>query len=183
MIRVAVVACAVMFFVSMISATGTANAGDQADFMASHYPPEALKKGEEGRVGFRVSISKDGFIEQCSIVESSGYPTLDRETCDFIAQYASLKPAHDAKGNAYATIQTGQVAWKLPPGIARSTAPKLASASLPPPLICKRGKSKDSLIAHVTECMTDAEWAFQDRLVRQSLDERIGVRLCNDHGC
>ena len=65
MIRVAVVACAVMFFVSMISATGTANAGDQADFMASHYPPEALKKGEEGRVGFRVSISKDGVIEQC----------------------------------------------------------------------------------------------------------------------
>lgn len=160
-----------------------ANSTRHGDFMAEHYPPQALKNGEEGRVGFRVAISTEGFIERCEITESSGYGTLDRETCDFIAQYASLKPARDDKGVAYATVQTGVVAWKLPSGVARSTAPKVASASLPPPLICKRNRNAGSLLAHTTECMTDAEWAIQDRLVRQTLDERIGIRLCNDHGC
>jgi TonB family protein len=158
-------------------------AADHGDFMAKHYPPQALKNGEDGRVGFRVSISKDGVIERCEITESSGYATLDRETCDFIAVYAKLKPAVDDKGIAYGTIQSGVVAWKLPAGVARSIAPRAAAASLPPPLVCKRGNNTGSFLAHTTQCMTDAEWAVQDRLVRQSLDERIGIRVCTDHGC
>jgi TonB family protein len=154
----------------------------QGDFMARHYPPQALKHGEEGKVGFRVAISKEGYIEQCEIVESSGYAMLDRETCDFIAQYASLKPARDDKGTAYATLQTGMVGWKLPSGVTRAPAPTKASA-LPPPLICKRGRTTGSMLAHSTACMTAAEWAIQDRLVRQALDERVGIKACTDHGC
>src|SRR5690242_18026343 len=99
MIRFALVASAATFGLSILSpvhANPAANSAGQGDFMARHYPPEALRKGEEGRVGFRVAITKEGHIEQCEITQSSGYATLDRETCDFIAQYANLQPARDA---------------------------------------------------------------------------------------
>ena len=185
MIRFALVASGATLGLSILSpahGAPAANSAGQGDFMARHYPPNALKNGEEGKVGFRVAISKEGHIEQCEITQSSGYETLDRETCDFIAQYASLQPAHDEKGNAYATFQTGVVGWKLPPGVARTALPKSVSA-LPAPLICKRGQTTGSMLAHSTACMTEAEWAIQDRLVRQALDERIGIRVCSDHGC
>jgi len=182
MIRFALIASAALLAASAFSTAGAEPSG-QADFMAQHYPPTALKNGEEGRVAFRVAISKDAHIERCEITESSGYAALDRETCDFIAIFANMQPARDEKGNAYATVQTGVVNWRLPAGVAKSTAPKAVSAALPAPLICRRASKNGSLVAHTTECMTDAEWALQDRLVRQSLDERIGIRMCNDHGC
>jgi TonB family protein len=182
MIRFALIASAATLAVSALSAAGAQSAG-QGDFMARHYPPTALKNGEEGRVAFRVAISKDGHIERCEITESSGYSTLDRETCDFIAIFANMQPARDAKGNAFATIQTGVVNWHLPAGVAKSAAPRMASAGLPPPLVCKRSTNSGSMLAHTTACMTDAEWGLQDRLVRQTLDERIGRRPCTVEGC
>jgi len=168
--------------IALPSAAASATPG-QTGFLASHYPPTALKNGEEGRVGFSVDIDEQGRIEKCAITQSSGYQTLDRETCDFIVQYAGFGPVHDTSGKAQRVTQNGVIDWKLPAGIARSAAVRSASNLLPPPLVCRRNPRIGSIVAHRTECMTEAEWAYQDRLVRQELDQHVGIKPCTPEGC
>ena len=122
--------------------------------MSRHYPLEALKNGEEGKVGFSVNVSEAGRIEQCQITESSGYPTLDRETCDFIVEFARFGASKDAEGKTYPSTKTGVVNWTLPAGVPKSTATKVASLTLPEQLLCKRGTAAGSNRAKVTHCMT-----------------------------
>jgi TonB family protein len=165
------------------SSPATAASSTQNGFLASHYPPNALRNGEDGRVGFSVDIDEQGRIEKCAITQSSGYETLDRETRDFIVQFAGFGPVRDTSGKAQRVTQSGIIDWKLPAGIARSAAARSGSTVIPPPLLCRRNPKIGSIIAHRTECMTEAEWAYQDRLVRQELDQHIGVKPCTTEGC
>ena len=86
------------------SSPATAASSTQNGFLASHYPPNALRNGEDGRVGFSVDIDEQGRIEKCAITQSSGYETLDRETCDFIVQFAGFGPVRDTSGKAQRTF-------------------------------------------------------------------------------
>ena len=43
------------------------------------YPPDAAKRGESGIVRVTFAINKDGSITDVNMIESSGYPALDRE--------------------------------------------------------------------------------------------------------
>jgi len=165
------------------SSPAAADSPNQDGFLASHYPPTALKNGEEGRVGFSVDIDEQGRIEKCAITRSSGYATLDRETCDFIVQFAGFGPVRDASGKAQRVTQNGIIDWKLPAGVARSAAARSGANAVPPPLLCRRNARIGSMVAHRTECMTEAEWAYQDRLVRQELDQHVGVKPCTPEGC
>src|SRR6476659_9879964 len=78
------------------SADGTAlNANGQVashdkniEFIWNNYPPGALKRGEQGRVAFRVTIDRTGLISTCEVTESSGFKALDRETCEMMSLYA-----------------------------------------------------------------------------------------------
>ena len=181
MVRLVLVASA--FGALSVSAAYAANTGDKGDFMSRHYPPEALKNGEEGKVGFSVHVSDAGRIEQCQITESSGYPTLDRETCDFIVEFARFGAVKDAEGKVHPSTKTGVVNWTLPAGVPKSKAVKMAELALPEPLVCKRTTASGSNRAKVTHCMTKAEWALQDKLVRQDLEETVGRRRCTPEGC
>jgi len=160
-----------------------AKGSNQNEFLASHYPPIALQRGEDGSVGFSVDIDEQGRIEKCAITQSSGYETLDRETCDFIVQFAGFGPVRDSSGKAQRVTQSGVINWALPAGVARTTAARSPSMALPPPLTCRRNSKIGSMVAHRTECMTAAEWAYQDRLVRQELDQHVGVKPCTPEGC
>ena len=124
-----------------------------------------------------------GRIVQCQITESSGYPTLDRETCDFIVEFARFGASKDAEGKPHPSTKTGVVNWTLPAGVAKSTATKVASLTLPEPPLCKRGTAAGSNRAKVTHCMTQAEWALQDKVTREILKEQIGRRICSQRGC
>ncbi len=43
------------------------------------YPPDAARRGEAGIVRITFNINKDGSITDINVLESSGYPALDRE--------------------------------------------------------------------------------------------------------
>jgi TonB family protein len=163
--------------------TASRTSGDQGDFLSRHYPARALASGEEGQVGFSVDITAEGRIEQCRITQSSGYATLDRETCDFIVQYARFGAARDIEGKAYASTKNGLINWKLPAGVAKSTAARMSAASLPPPLFCRRAQKTGSTVASVTHCMTDSEWRQHEQLVRADLEATLTRRACSAHGC
>jgi len=169
-----------------VVATAAANAApgsENKDFMARHYPAGALAKGEQGKVGFKIDIDSAGRIERCAVTESSGYATLDRETCDFIVVYASFGAAHDGRGQRMRSTKAGFINWTLPPGARLSAAPRMASATLPPPILCKRTNATGSIVAHVTHCLTEEEWARHDDLTRDSIEQMQGRLSCSDHGC
>jgi len=165
------------------ASAGAARGPSNQDFMSSHYPPRALANGEQGQVGFSVDIDAEGRIDRCAITQSSGYATLDRETCDFIVRYANFEAARDAGGQTMRTTKTGMVNWTLPAGVRPSTEPRMASTQLPPPLICKRSGRTGSTLAHITYCMTEAEWTRHDNMTRDMVEQMQGRIFCGDHGC
>ena len=56
------------------------------------YPPRALAAREEGAVGFKVTIDKQGTVSDCQVTHSSGHPLLDQETCTLITLHAEFQP-------------------------------------------------------------------------------------------
>src|SRR6476646_7716565 len=65
------------------------------EFLWKFYPAGAAKRGEQGRVSFRLTIEPDGLISTCDVTESSGFATLDKETCEIMGLYAPLAPIRD----------------------------------------------------------------------------------------
>src|SRR3954453_12545589 len=111
--------------------SGSANAAEQmvrdeknGEFIWKYYPQGALKRGEQGRVAFRLTIEPTGTIGTCEVTESSGFKALDAETCDIMGLYARVEPVRNSDGRAIRATQNGFIVWKLPPG-----AVKVATAS------------------------------------------------------
>jgi TonB family protein len=162
---------------------GAARGASHQDFMSKHYPPKALANGEQGQVAFSIDVDGGGRIERCAITQSSGYPTLDRETCDFLVRYGGFEPARDTKGLKMRSTKTGLINWTLPAGVKPSTAPRLAATQLPPPVICKRTERTGSTLAHITYCMTEEDWVRHDNVTRDMVEQMQGRIFCGDHGC
>lgn len=83
-------------------------------FSANDYPMAAIARNEQGTVGVRFWVSKDGAVNDCRVVESSGSQSLDRKTCAIIERRARLEPARTASGQAVATIAFQRVTWSIP---------------------------------------------------------------------
>src|SRR3954451_20034966 len=99
------------------------HASQNGEFLWKYYPPGALKRGEQGRVAFKLTIEPTGTIGTCDVTESSGFKALDAETCDIMGLYARVEPVRNSDGRAIRATQAGFIVWKLPPG-----AVKVASA-------------------------------------------------------
>jgi TonB family protein len=172
-----------LLLASIPALAGTASAAPQAndqmvrassngEFLWSYYPPGALKRGEQGRVAFRLTIEPTGTIGTCDVTESSGFKALDAETCEIMALYARVQPVRNDDGRAIRATQNGYIVWRLPPG-----ATKVASASpgktMPKPdqLICRKDITTGSLIATTKQCLTRAEWARQEEVNKQAVDQ------------
>jgi protein TonB len=80
------------------------------------YPPAALAARAQGWVGFRLAISPEGRVTDCTIVASSGSAALDAQTCRLYQSRASFRPARDAVGRATGDVITGRIHWQLPGG-------------------------------------------------------------------
>src|SRR5438045_832444 len=111
--------------------SGAPGASDQmvheaknGEFLWKYYPPGALKRGEQGKVAFKLTIEPTGVISTCDVTESSGFKALDAETCEIMGLYARVEPVRNADGRAIRSSTNGFIVWKLPPG-----ATKIASAS------------------------------------------------------
>src|SRR5688500_16233697 len=132
------------------------------EIILSEYPARALAAGEQGAVGFRVTLDRDGYASACEVTHSSGHPKLDQETCQLILSRATFKGIKDSDGRKVSSVHQGVVNWKLPgaaPGPAPAASPAtMASAAKPEKKICRRRVKTGSLADYERLCATKADW-------------------------
>jgi TonB family protein len=83
-------------------------------FSDKDYPDVAIQKGQTGKVRFALLIQEDGRVADCTIVATSGAPSLDTQACATLKARAKFEPAtgHDGKPAKDAVV--GSVLWKIP---------------------------------------------------------------------
>ena len=155
-----------------VAADKSVRAAKNGEFLWKYYPPGAMKRGEQGRVGFKLTIDPTGTVSTCDVTESSGFSALDQETCDIMGLYARVEPVRNSDGRAIRAQQPGFIVWKLPPGAAQfATASVKKTMPKPDKLICRKDTVTGSLIATVRQCMTRVEWQEQDAVNKQAIDQ------------
>lgn len=82
---------------------------------ASAYPPEAIRKEQQGTVAAEWAVAEDGIVEDCHVVRSSGYAELDRGTCVFVTLRYRYDPARDAAGRPVRASGGFTFQWVLAP--------------------------------------------------------------------
>ena len=138
------------------------------EVILSEYPPRARAAGEQGSVGFKVALDREGFATSCEVTHSSGYKRLDQETCDLILNRAVFKGVRGADGRKTNVVTQGVVNWRLP-GAATTPAPiRTASAAKPEKKIGRRKVKTGSLADYERLCATAAEWS---RMTQQTQRE------------
>jgi TonB family protein len=80
------------------------------------YPPEAIRRREQGRVLFELDISPEGRVTDCRVLVSSGSAELDVATCRIMSERPRFAPARDAQGHAVRDTVRSAVRWQLPGG-------------------------------------------------------------------
>jgi TonB family protein len=82
-------------------------------FSDADYPLEALRRGAEGQVRFRLQIEATGRPIHCEIEESSGDAALDATTCEVALARFRFRPAQDARGDAVPDTYASRINWRL----------------------------------------------------------------------
>ena len=89
--------------------------GNPASWVSdSDYPARDLREGNQGRVGFALSLGADGRVASCRVTASSGHPGLDEATCTLVARRARFTPAMGADGRPGAGSYSGTIRWVIP---------------------------------------------------------------------
>ena len=130
------------------------------NILQQYYPTRALAAREQGPVGFQVKIDASGQPTECRVTQSSGYPLLDKETCDLITLRAVFKRPPGISGSQVATHQ-GVVNWQLPESMNIKTvdsSTRVAVAVAPEKKVCKKTTRTGSLVATERVCMTPTQW-------------------------
>jgi TonB family protein len=78
------------------------------------YPLEAVRRREQGRVEFELTVAPDGRPSACRILASSGSAWLDEATCRIMRQRPRFAPARDAAGRPTADVVRSRIVWVLP---------------------------------------------------------------------
>ena len=78
------------------------------------YPAGAVRRKEEGTVGFSMLIAPDGKVARCFITKSSSFPELDQKTCAVMLPRMKFKPARDENGAPVYDHYKAFVTWRLP---------------------------------------------------------------------
>ncbi len=174
-------------FATMLTSTGggAPSASDQmvreaanGEFISRHYPPGALKRGEQGRVAFRLTVETDGSIGECDVTESSGFASLDRETCEIMVRHARTKPVRNADGRTIRTTSPGHIIWKLPASTTRVASVSASTMEKPDKLICKRVQTTGSLIAKTRQCLSKRQWLQAEQEARDAAERIQGRGGC-----
>ena len=79
------------------------------------YPVSALRAGEQGRTGYRLTVGTNGRVTGCTITGSSGSAALDSTTCRILRARARFRPARDPKGEPVEATYEGAITWSLLP--------------------------------------------------------------------
>lgn len=78
------------------------------------YPSRDLHENHSGVTGFRLTVGSDGKVVACVVTASSGYPGLDRATCEFVSRRAQFEPAVDSMGARVAGSYANSIHWVIP---------------------------------------------------------------------
>lgn len=81
---------------------------------SNDYPSRDLREGNSGVTGFRLNIGSDGRVLSCAVTSSSGFPGLDRATCDNLVRRARFEPASDGSGAKVAGTYSNNIHWVIP---------------------------------------------------------------------
>ena len=82
----------------------------------SDYPNEAVRRGQQGYVTVRYTITAEGRVSDCGVTRSSGFPLLDAVPCRLLRSRARFRPALDENGSPRATTATTSMQFWLPDG-------------------------------------------------------------------
>jgi len=78
------------------------------------YPRRALQRGWEGDLTYALAVGKDGKVDDCRVINSTGHDILDRTACDIIKSKARFDPATDRTGAEVSGTYRGAVTWSIP---------------------------------------------------------------------
>lgn len=78
--------------------------------------PQELQRSHSGVIRLRYRIGIDGRVSDCTVLQSSGMPTFDRETCAHITERFRFKAALDAQGQPVPFVMTETHGWDYRPG-------------------------------------------------------------------
>ena len=94
--------------------------GNLADYVGpDDYPPEALRRGQQGTVRFTVTVGTSGRVVECLITQSSGFTELDEGTCRLARRKLRFNPGRqNGRTVAMNSVPFG-ITWTLP-GIAQA---------------------------------------------------------------
>lgn len=142
-----------------------------SDVLLSEYPARALAAGEQGSVGFKVTLDRDGYASACEVTHSSGHKRLDQETCDLILSRATFKGIKDGNGRKVSSVHEGVINWRLPGSSAapsKNWAAAGAGVAKPEKKVCRRRVKTGSLADYERLCATQADW---DRMSQRTKEE------------
>lgn len=81
-------------------------------FTDDDYPAEARAAGQQGIVGYRLTVTEEGRVGSCMVTQSSGAEILDAATCSILARRATFTPALDSERNAIEGSYSSRVVWR-----------------------------------------------------------------------
>lgn len=87
--------------------------GDSLGQVTTQYPARMLREDVEGRAVYRITVSPEGRVTQCVILESSGAPELDRETCRMMSETARFAAFVPEPGQPEERTFTGGVTFRI----------------------------------------------------------------------
>jgi protein TonB len=80
------------------------------------YPAAAIRGEQQGTTRFRLVVSPDGRVSECTVTGSSGSSALDSATCRLMKQRARFTPARNSDGNPTSDTVANAIKWVLPDG-------------------------------------------------------------------
>ncbi len=84
-------------------------------FRSTSYPHQAMMERNTGRVGLALLIDEAGKVRDCMIEETSGYATLDTQSCYTISTYARFDPAIGIDGKPAKSASFHRISWRIGP--------------------------------------------------------------------
>jgi protein TonB len=145
------------------------------DVFLKLYPPRALAAHEEGAVGFKVTIDRNGTVTGCEVTRSSGHPLLDQETCTLITLNAEFQPEQGLSTSQVRT-RDGMIAWRLPDSKTALASPTAVASNDLDKVVCKRTVRTGTLAGFERTCMKQRDWNTQSDQEREEWSELQGKK-------
>ncbi|MFO6446737.1 energy transducer TonB [Erythrobacter sp. NE805] len=108
--------------VSRLQQNGPASGGRQAypvdqrvwaAKLQENYPRHLALAQQQGSVGVRLTINKEGSPTFCEVISYSGPVSFNETACLLLLQNAKFDPARDSAGNPVASLWTTRITYKL----------------------------------------------------------------------